>query len=68
MVKEVKQHEIERFLAAAGWRLARTKGGHNVWISPDGTQRLPIPRHGTVSPGVVRQVIRALPDAPKEWR
>lgn len=36
-MKEVKQREIERFLAAAGWRLARTKGGHNVWVSPDST-------------------------------
>jgi len=28
-----------------GWTLIRTRGGHNVWKSPDGSQTLAIPRH-----------------------
>ncbi|RFA10566.1 hypothetical protein B7R54_16145 [Subtercola boreus] len=67
MVKEVKQREVERVLAAEGWILARTKGGHNVWKSPDG-ESLAIPTHGTVSPGVVRQVLKRVPGAPERWR
>lgn len=67
MVKEVKQREVERFLEASGWKLARTTGGHNVWKSPDGSQTLAIPRHGTVTKGVVRQVIKAQPGAPESW-
>jgi predicted RNA binding protein YcfA (HicA-like mRNA interferase family) len=68
VVKEVKQREVERFLESCGWRLLREKGPHNVWGSPDGTQVLAIPRHGKVSPGVVRQVIKAQPGSPAGWR
>lgn len=68
MVREAKQRDVERTLANLGWRLARTKGGHNVWVSPEG-KMLAIPRHRVVSAGVVRQVIRTLGDqAPQEWR
>lgn len=68
MVREVKQRDVERFLADRDWKLLRTKGGHNVWGSPDGTDSIAIPTHGRVSPGVVRQVIKKLPDAPASWR
>ncbi|MHB1509108.1 MAG: type II toxin-antitoxin system HicA family toxin [Acidimicrobiales bacterium] len=68
MVKEVKQREVERVLGENGWRLLRTKGGHNVWRSPDGRALLAIPTHGMVSPGVVRQVMKALPNTPDSWR
>lgn len=67
-MKAIAQREVERALAAAGWTLARTKGGHNVWTKP-GERPMPIPRHGTVTAGVVRNVARALgDDAPKGWR
>jgi predicted RNA binding protein YcfA (HicA-like mRNA interferase family) len=68
MTKEVKQGEVERFLRRAGWRLVRVRGGHNVWSSADGQLTLAIPRHGTVSPGVVRQIITVVPSAPESWR
>jgi len=50
-----------------GWTLIRTRGGHNVWKSPDGSQTLAIPRHDTVTKGVVRQVMKSQPGAPKSW-
>ena len=65
--KEVKQREVERVLAANGWVLLRTKGGHNVWKSAGG-ETLAIPTHGMVSPGVVRQVIKKVPEAPASWK
>lgn len=68
MVKEVKQREVERVLKANGWMLLRTKGGHNVWGAPDGRDTIAIPHHGTISPGVVRQVIKKLPETPASWR
>lgn len=68
MAREVKQREVERFLESRGWTLLRTKGGHNVWGAPDGGQPLAIPHHGQVSPGVVRQIIKRIPDAPQSWR
>ncbi|MHB1172705.1 MAG: type II toxin-antitoxin system HicA family toxin [Lacisediminihabitans sp.] len=69
-VKEVKQREVENALNACGWRLLRTKGGHNVWGAPDGKSSIAIaiPAHGEVSPGVVRQVVKALPETPDSWR
>jgi predicted RNA binding protein YcfA (HicA-like mRNA interferase family) len=68
VVKEVKQRELEKYLASLGWTLLRTKGGHNVWASPDGTDSVAVPTHGVVSPGVVRQVIKKLPHFPAKWR
>ena len=68
MVKELKQREVEKFLKAQGWELLRSKGGHNVWKSPDGALTLAIPTHGKVSPGVVRQVIKVVPNTPDSWR
>ncbi|RLP79288.1 type II toxin-antitoxin system HicA family toxin [Mycetocola lacteus] len=68
MVRAVKQRELERFLASRKWTLLRTKGGHNVWGSPNGTDSVAIPTHGIVSPGVVRQVMKKLPDTPSSWK
>jgi predicted RNA binding protein YcfA (HicA-like mRNA interferase family) len=68
MVKELKQSEVEKFLKNEGWELVRVKGGHNVWKSPDGQTTIAIPRHGKTSPGVVRQVIKAVPNTPDNWR
>jgi predicted RNA binding protein YcfA (HicA-like mRNA interferase family) len=68
MAKEVKYREIERFLLDQGWRVLRTRGSHEIWGGPNGAGRLTTPRHGTVSPGVVRDVIQMFPNAPKSWR
>lgn len=69
MVNEVKYREIERFLTDAGWTVIRQTGSHIQWKGPNGKGRLQIPPHGgVVSKGVVRQIIKAIPDAPEEWR
>lgn len=68
MTKEVKQREVERFLRRGGWRLVRVRGGHNVWSRGDGQLTLAIPGHGVVSPGVVRQIIKIVPNPPESWR
>ena len=69
MVNEVKYRDIERFLIDAGWTVTRQTGSHIHWKGPNGKGRLQIPPHrGKVSPGVVRQIIKALPDSPEEWR
>jgi predicted RNA binding protein YcfA (HicA-like mRNA interferase family) len=69
MVNEVKYRDIERFLSNAGWTVTRQTGSHIMWTSPDGKQRLSIPPHkGKVSPGVVRQIMKTLPDTPDNWR
>jgi predicted RNA binding protein YcfA (HicA-like mRNA interferase family) len=68
MVKEVKYREVERFLLDQGWSVLRTRGSHEIWGGPGGNGRLTIPRHGKVSAGVVRDVMRELPDVPISWR
>ena len=69
MVNEVKYRDVERFLREASWTVARQSGSHILWVSPDRTERLSIPPHGgKVSPGVVRQIIKTVPDTPKNWR
>ena len=67
VVKDVKQREIEQFLARSGWVLLRSSR-HNIWGSPDGKDTIAIPRHGVVKAGVVRQVIERVPDTPASWR
>lgn len=68
MAKEVKDREVERFLLDQGRRVLRTRGSHEIWGALDGAGRLTIPRHGTVSPGVVRDVMQVFPNIPKSWR
>jgi predicted RNA binding protein YcfA (HicA-like mRNA interferase family) len=69
MTKEVKYRDIESFLRGLGWKVVRQSGSHIVWAAPEGPGRLSIPPHkGKVSPGVVRQIIKKLPEAPNEWR
>lgn len=68
MAKEVRQREVEKFLQDSGWTLLRSKGGHNVWGNPDKTARLAIPHHRMISAGVVRQVIKTVPNTPANWQ
>lgn len=65
MAKEMKYKEISRNLAAAGAHVLRDgKGSHVVWACC-AAHSVGIPQHA-VSPGVVRQVQRALVCIPKE--
>jgi predicted RNA binding protein YcfA (HicA-like mRNA interferase family) len=67
-MKEIKTKQAERELSKAGFAVIRTSGGHTVWASPDGKQTIAVPRHRTLSPGVVRQIAKLLPAVPPEWR
>ncbi|MDO5286519.1 MAG: type II toxin-antitoxin system HicA family toxin [Actinomycetia bacterium] len=50
-----------------GWVLIRqAKGSHEIWAN--GGQRVVVPRHGQVSPGVLRAIARVLGDTPQEWK
>lgn len=50
------------------WQLLRSKGGHDVWRSPNQTTTLAIPRHNKISAGVIRQLIKTLPQTPPSWQ
>lgn len=68
MVKEVKYRDVERTMIDAGWQVLRTSGSHEIWVGPDGKEKLSIPRHDKVTAGVVRQIIKTLPHTPDNWR
>ncbi|MPV51266.1 addiction module toxin, HicA family [Pseudactinotalea sp. HY160] len=68
MVKEVKYRRVAAQLRLRGWVIGRTRGSHEMWVSPEG-RRLVLPKHRMISAGVVRSVIAALDgDAPDAWR
>lgn len=64
MAKEMKYREISKNLTAAGAKVIRDgKGSHVVWACCN-AHSVGVPQHN-VSPGVVRQVERALICLPK---
>lgn len=67
-MKEIKRKEAEAELSKAGWIVIRQTGKHDVWASPDRTATVAVPRHKTVSPGVVRQIAKRLPTTPNGWQ
>lgn len=68
MVKETRYREVATQLKKLGWALKSTKGSHEKWVSLSG-ETLIVPKHTTISPGVMRQVIKKLGDkAPKQWK
>jgi predicted RNA binding protein YcfA (HicA-like mRNA interferase family) len=67
-VKEIKRKEAEAELVRAGWKIIRQSGKHDVWASPDGMATVAVPRHRTISPGVVRQIAKGLPTTPSGWQ
>jgi predicted RNA binding protein YcfA (HicA-like mRNA interferase family) len=61
MVSEQPTRRVLKLLRKAGWEPVRSVGSHTVWRSADGTRSLSIPDgHTMISPGIVRQVHRAL--------
>jgi predicted RNA binding protein YcfA (HicA-like mRNA interferase family) len=67
MVRAVKYREVEKFLRQNQWRKKRTTGSHER-VSADETLRVTVPHHKTVAPGIVRQIMNVVPNAPEKWR
>lgn len=66
-MKSIKTKEAVKFLSSHGWSIKRSHGPHDVWVSPDGSQMLALPRHTECAPGIVRQIAKML-DVPKNWK
>ncbi|MCF4006138.1 type II toxin-antitoxin system HicA family toxin [Corynebacterium uropygiale] len=68
MAKPQKYKTVVKFLRSMGWTLQRQgKGSHEVWAGPDGG-RLVIPHHREISAGVVADIIKKVPNTPKNWK
>ncbi|WP_434056629.1 type II toxin-antitoxin system HicA family toxin [Leifsonia sp. McL0608] len=66
MVSEEPTRKLIRRLKAAGFSADRTVGSHTVYATADGRHTVTVPDgHKTISPGVVRQVNKAIEEAAK---
>ncbi|MWV76040.1 type II toxin-antitoxin system HicA family toxin [Rathayibacter rathayi] len=69
MPKPQKYRDVVKFLRSQGWVLLRQgKGSHELWGLPDESVKEIVPRHSEVSAGVIQQLIKKLPETPREWR
>jgi predicted RNA binding protein YcfA (HicA-like mRNA interferase family) len=66
-MKAMKTRDVHRALTTAGCHLLRDTGGHEAWGCPCGQHVTAVPRHRTICPGVVRNLIRDLACLPKGW-
>jgi predicted RNA binding protein YcfA (HicA-like mRNA interferase family) len=66
-MKDAKRTEVERFLTAQGYTVGRDTGNHTFWAKP-GHRSVPLPRHKTVSPKVLRDIEKAVGFVPQEWK
>ena len=59
MVKPMKYREITKLLLDAGFTKREGKGDHEKWTAPNGIH-VTIVHETTISPGVTRQVLKAI--------
>lgn len=69
-MKPQKTKVVKKFLKSQGWeRLRAGKGSHEIWGNPKTGESASLPMgHDEVSPGVLRQLARLLPNIPREWK
>ncbi|GAB09002.1 hypothetical protein GOARA_026_00320 [Gordonia araii NBRC 100433] len=61
MIGEAPTRTIIKRLKAAGFSPRNAIGSHTVWVSPSGNYKVSLPDgHRTISPGVHRQVNKAI--------
>jgi mRNA interferase HicA len=54
----VKRRELERRLRAAGWKLIRHGGNHDIWGMESGEAREPVPRHDEIAEQLAKKILR----------
>ncbi|CAD5138798.1 MULTISPECIES: type II toxin-antitoxin system HicA family toxin [unclassified Microbacterium] len=64
MVSEQPTRKMVKALRAAGFTAVRTVGSHTVWAKENTSISVP-DGHKTISPGVVRQINKAIEEATK---
>lgn len=66
-MKDAKRSEVERYLREQGYTVASDKGDHTKWSKP-GARSVPLPRHKTISAGVLRSIEKIIGQVPEEWK
>lgn len=67
MAKAMKYRDLVIAMRAIGARVKRGKGDHEKWFCPCGQHIAVVTKPGTVSPGVVADVITKFKCQPKGW-
>lgn len=60
MVSEQPTRKVTKQLKDAGFTETDAKGSHTKWTHPSGAQVIIPSGHRTISPGVFRQVLKAI--------
>ena len=60
MVSDQPTRKVIRLLRSAGWVSGDTVGSHTKWIGPNGTTFSLPDGHRGISPGVYRQLMKAM--------
>jgi predicted RNA binding protein YcfA (HicA-like mRNA interferase family) len=69
MVSEQPTWIVVKAFKDAGWRRVRTEGSHSSYVCACGRHRFTLPDgHRVISPGLVRQVVKALAECEEEQR
>jgi len=66
-VKDAKRADVEKFLRQQGYAVARDRGNHTVW-KKSGSRSIPLPRHRTISAGVLRDIEKTIGFVPDKWK
>jgi hypothetical protein len=67
VTKERKLRDVNKALHRQGCHVISGRGDHTKWGCPCAHHSANIPRHTTVTPGVVGDTIRCLACLPKGW-
>jgi len=62
MAADQPTRDVVKMLRKAGWTRVRSVGSHTTWIGPHGTLFSLADGHRTISPGVYRQLLKAMED------
>ena len=67
MTKAMKRREVERAMRSNGCSIKSQTGIRDKWICSCGKHSANVPRHGEVTPGVIRDIIKRLECLEKGW-
>jgi predicted RNA binding protein YcfA (HicA-like mRNA interferase family) len=60
MVSEQPTRKVTKMMRDAGWTPTRTVGSHTVWTGPNGSTFSLPDGHKSISPGVMRNLLKAI--------
>ncbi|WP_372444352.1 type II toxin-antitoxin system HicA family toxin [Micromonospora qiuiae] len=63
----MKRRDVESVMTKHDCAWLRSGGQHDIWVCPCGSHQVPIPRHTTISAGVVANIEKRLSCLPQRW-